>query len=170
MEIKVTFRHMAHDEKLREFAEKQLEKVSKYLYRPVEAQVVFDKEKSRTIAEVNILADHNQFFARDQGEDFYLTLDQVLDKIEAQIKKFHDRMKPAKNRRVEEEPGEASSTETPELVKSSEFLIAKPVTIEEAVDYLQNSPSQFVAFRKAENEKLCIIYKRDDGNFGLIEP
>jgi putative sigma-54 modulation protein len=171
MDIQVTFRHADHDEKLKDHAEKQIEKVSKFLYRPVEAQVIFSKEKARTIAEVSILADHNQFFARDQGEDFFLTLDQVMGKIESQIKKYHDRLKRSKGRKeTEEAVGEGSATDIPEIIKGNEYFIKKPITVEEAADLVEKSESQFIVFRKAENEKLCIIYKRHDGNFGLIEP
>jgi putative sigma-54 modulation protein len=171
MDIKVTFRHVDHDEKLKDHAEKEIEKVSKFLYRPVEALVIFSKEKSRTIAEVNILADHSQFFARDQGEDFFLTLDQVMDKIETQIKKFHDRLRHSKGRKeAEESVGEGSATDIPEIIKGNEYFIKKPITVEEAADLVAKSDSQFIVFRKAENEKLCIVYKRKDGNFGLIEP
>jgi len=171
MEIKVTFRHKEPDEKLKEYAEREVEKVSRLLYRPIEAQVIFSREKSRVIAEMNILADHSQFFARSQGEDFYLTFDQVVNKVETQVKKYHDRRKRSKGRRpVEEAVGEGSELGIPEIVRSSEFFISKPITVEEAVEVLENGASGFIAFRNAENEKICVVYRRQDGNYGLIEP
>ena len=133
--------------------------------------MIFSKEKARTIAEVNILADHNQFFARDQGEDFFLTLDQVMDKIEDPDQEISRPARHSKGRKESEEVfGEGSATDIPEIIKGNEYFIKKPITVEEAADLVDKSESQFIVFRKAENEKLCIIYKRHDGNFGLIEP
>jgi len=170
MKTKVTFRHLEADDQLRDYAENAIDKIAKLLYRPIEAQVVFSKQKSRAIAEVNILADHNQFFARGQGDDFHLTLDQTLDKIETQVKKFHDRRRHGKPRKGEEELGEGSATDLPEIIRSSEFFVRKPITVEEAVDCLENAASPFLVFRRAENEKICIIYRRPDGNYGMIDP
>jgi putative sigma-54 modulation protein len=171
MEIKVTFRHGEHDEELKDYAEKAIDKVTKFLYRPIEAQVLFIKEKSRRITEVTILADHNKFFASEQGEDFYLTFDKVIDKVEAQVKKQHDRLKRSKNRKpADDSIGEASEVGVPEIIKSNEFFIRKPITVEEAVDCLENASSNFIVFRNAENEKICVLYRRPDGNYGLIDP
>jgi putative sigma-54 modulation protein len=170
METKITFRHLPHDAELRDYTKNAVAKIAKFLYRPVEAQVVFSKEKSRAIAEVNILADHNKFFARGEGDDFYLTLDQTLDKIETQVKKYHDRRRHTKGGKPREEPGESSITDLPEIIKSNEFFIRKPITVEEAIDCLDNAASPFLVFRRAENEKICVVYRRPDGNYGMIDP
>ena len=170
MDVKVTFRHWEKDNTLKDYAEREIEKLSKYIYRAVEAQVIFIKEKSRATTEVNILADHNQFFAREQGEDFFKTFDQALDKVETQIKRYHEKHRHSKGKKPVEELGEASETGIPEIIKSNEFFISKPITVEEAVACLENVGSGFVVFRSAEKEKICVIYRRVDGNFGLIEP
>lgn len=170
MDVKVTFRHWEKDVELMDYAEKEIDKISKYIYRPVEAQVVFIKEKSRAITEVNILADHNQFFAREQGTDFFKTFDLALGKVETQIKKYHDKHRHAKGRKPVEEVGEASETGIPEIIKSNEFFISKPITVEEAVECLENVSAGFVVFRSADKEKICVLYRRVDGNFGLVEP
>jgi putative sigma-54 modulation protein len=170
MDIKVTFRHWDNDDKLKDYAESEIEKLSKYIYRPVEAQVIFIKEKSRAITEINILADHGKFFAREQGGDFFKTFDEALEKVEVQIKKYHDKHRHSKGRKPVEEVGEASETGIPEIIKSNEFFISKPITVEEAVDCLEHVPGGFIVFRSAEKEKICVLYRRPDGNFGLIEP
>ena len=170
MDVKITFRHWEKDQKLQDYAESEIEKLSKFIYRAVEAQVIFIKEKSRAITEINILADHNKFFAREQGGDFFKTFDQALEKVEVQIKKYHDKHRHSKGKKPVEEVGEASETGLPEIIKSNEFFISKPITVEEAVECLENVSSGFIVFRSAEKEKICVLYRRADGNYGLIEP
>jgi len=48
--------------------------------------------------------------------------------------------------------------------------VSKPITLEEAADYLMSSQKQFIMFRNADNEKISVLYRRGDGNLGLIEP
>ncbi len=171
MEIKVTFRHLEHDEKLRAHAEEEIMKISRYLRRPLEAQVIFTREKSRCLVEVNLFGDAVRFFAKEEDVDLTLALKQTLAKLEAQVKKYRDRMVRSKGKRAsEEEVAVGESTGEFEIVRSKEHLARKPITIEEAAEVLGNNQSHFIVFRNALNEKICVLFRKEDGNLGLIEP
>jgi len=170
MEIKITFRHLSVEPEFKEYAESGFQKLVRYIHRPVSAQAIFSKEKNRYIIELNVLADSNQFFAREQDDNFYLAFDQALSKLESQIKRFRDRLKPNKQKRGKKLGLAVREEEPDEILKSEEFYIPKPVSIEEAVFYLESMDAPFVVFRHAGNEKIRVLYKRRDGNLGLIEP
>ncbi len=169
MDPRVTFRHINPDPDLKSYAEQELNKVLKILHRPQEASIIFSKEKNRYIAELSISADGNRFFAREQADNFYLAFDQAFSKIENQIKRYRDKFKPSKKRREREEVVETEVENASEIIRTDELFLPKPVTIEEAIIYLEDSPTGFIVFRNAENERICVIYKREDGNYGLVE-
>ena len=171
MEIKVTFRHLEPEEELKKYAERELEKLAKYLHKPIEARLVFGKEKKRCMAELNLLGDSDQFFAKEEADDLYLAFDQALDKLKTQIKRHHDRWKRAKPKRdLGEESMVGESTSEFEIIRTNENLVSKPITLEEALNYLNDKQRIFVVFRNAGNERVCVLFRREDGNFGLIEP
>jgi putative sigma-54 modulation protein len=161
---------MEPEPKLKSYAEQELSKIARYLHKPIEAHLVFDREKKRCQAEVQLIGDGDKFFAREQADDFYLAFDQALSKLLVQVKKHHDRWKRAKNKADIEEEDLGEATGEFEIVRSSEHLVSKPITLEEAADYLMSSQKQFIMFRNADNEKISVLYRRGDGNLGLIEP
>jgi putative sigma-54 modulation protein len=62
------------------------------------------------------------------------------------------------------------STSEFEIIRTNENLVSKPITLEEALNYLNDKQRIFVVFRNAGNERVCVLFRREDGNFGLIEP
>jgi putative sigma-54 modulation protein len=159
------------EDKLKEHAEKEIEKLSRYLHRPLEAQAIFGKEKKRCQAELHIYGDGEHFFAREEKNDLFLAFDEALGKVEVQVKRHHDKWKRGKGKKeLEPETSLGEITGEFEVIRSSEHLAKKPITVEEAVEYLGNSADGFVVFRNAGNEKICVLYRRSDGNLGLIEP
>jgi len=171
MEVKVTFRRLEPEPELKTYAENEIKKLSRFLHRPIEAHLIFDREKKRCQAELNLFGDGDQFFAREEADDLYKAFDQALVKLEVQVKKHHDRWKRAKSKpALDEDTGLGEATGEFEIVRSKEHLARKPITIEEAAEVLGNSRNHFIVFRNAGNEKICVLYRREDGNLGLIEP
>jgi len=177
MDIIVTFRHMEPTESLKTYAEDKLSKIKKYMDFPIEAHVVLAVEKFRHIADVTLSVDGARIKGVEETEDMYSAIDQVMDKIEKQVKRYRSRVR---NRRTENRKGEEtqSMAETEELTDLNleepgievEKMDAKPMDIEEAAMQLERSQRDFLVFRNSRSMEINVIYKRKDGNLRLIEP
>lgn len=177
MDITVTFRHIEPTESLRLYAQEKLSKLRKYLDTPIEAHIVLEVEKFRHIAEVTLNADGTRINAAEETGDLYSAIDQVLDKIETQLKRHRSKIR---ERRPENARSEAAASEemieeravplTEEPAIVVEKLVSKPMDPEEAAMQLNMATRDFLVFRNSRTKEMNVIYKRRDGNLGLIEP
>lgn len=177
MDIAVTFRHMRPTEGLRRYAEEKVSKIKKYLDSPIEAHVVLSVEKFRHIADVTLSINGTWIKGIEQTDDMYSAIDQVMDKLEKQVKKSRSKIR---NRRTENRKAEEalSMEETEEEASFGmerpgikvEKMVAKPMDPEEAAMQLSTSQQDFLVFRNSRSEQINVIYKRKDGNLGLITP
>src|SRR3989339_1630538 len=108
MEIMVTFRHIEPTESLQLYAQEKLFKLRKYLDTPIEAHVVLEVEKFRHIADVTLNADGTRIKAAEETGDLYSAIDQVVDKIESQLKRHRSRIR---EKRPENAKGESILSE-----------------------------------------------------------
>lgn len=177
MEITVTFRHTEPVASLKTYAEEKLSKIKKYLDSPLEAHVVLEVEKFRHIADVTLSVDGTRIKAVEETGDMYSAIDKVMDKIEKQVKRFRAKVRQRNNENIKGEENLAQEARqevhgrgADEPVIEVEELDAKPMDPEEAAMQLEMSPSGFFVFRNAKSREINVIYKRRDGNLGLIEP
>jgi ribosome hibernation promoting factor len=167
----------------------------------IEAQVILDVQKYRHTAEVILhCSNHITLEASSESDDMYASIDQVLDKIARQMRKYKTRLmqrhRPRKGgvRHLEEqvlrwewlanlaespeqngaaEPvveAEAAVEESGPTVIHTEKYPIKPMFIDEAVLQMEMSTKQFLVFLNAKSEKVNVLYRRKNGDFGLIEP
>ena len=171
MDIVVTFRRMEPVESLRVYAQEKLSKIRKYLDTPIEAHVVLEVEKFRHIADVTLSIDGATIKGVEETEDMYSAIDQVMDKIEIQVKRYRSKIR---ERRPEAPRGEAPEEAAAQVAEESaivvEKLVTKPMDPEEAAMQLNMSQQDFLVFRNARSKEMNVLYKRRDGNLGLIEP
>ncbi len=174
MDITVTFRHIDSTDSLKEYAEEKLSKVSKYFDFPVEAHIVLTAEKFRRIADVTLNVNGTLIKAEEETEDMYAAIDQVMDKIEIQVKRYRDKTRNRRNKSEApisiahiDESGDLTADE-PNI--EVEKLVAKPMDPEEAAMQFTMALQDFLVFRNSRSGEINVIYKRKDGNLGLIEP
>ena len=177
MDITVTFRRTEPIESLRTYAEDKISKINKYLDSPIEAHVVLTVEKFRHQADVTLSVNGTRIKAVEETGDMYSAIDQVMDKIEKQVKRHLEKIR---NRRPEnikgetqlviEEANEAAVLAREEPVIVVEKMIAKPMDAEEAAMQLNLANQDFLVFRNARSREINVIYRRKGGNLGLIEP
>ena len=177
MDINVTFRHIEPTESLKAYAEEKALKIDKYFDFPVEVHIVLAVEKFRRMADVTLSVNGTVIKAVEETEDMYSAIDQVMDKIEKQIKRYRDKIKKrrSENRKTEESLAMEESEEISDLslegpIIETEKLVAKPMDPEEAAMQLTISQQDFLVFRNSITREINVIYKRKDGNLGLIEP
>ncbi|HEU0265972.1 MAG TPA: ribosome-associated translation inhibitor RaiA [Geobacterales bacterium] len=177
MQITVTFRHMEASEALKSYAEEKLERVKKYIDEPIVAHVFLTVEKIRHAADVTITAKGLTIKANDETNDMYASVDAVVDKIERQLRRYKERLKAHKptegrERQVTKSIVEAESLETRQqsVVIRSETFAVKPMSVDEAVMQMDLLHKDFFVFTDAGTEHINVVYRRKDGNIGLIEP
>ncbi len=138
--------------------------------------VIIDVEKNRQIAEIIVFWRDHTITAKDTNADMYMALSRAIAKIEKQAlklkKKMIDRKQAARpTAAVAPQPdGQLEATPRPPRIIAARRYPVKPMTAEEAALRLSSEADQFVVFRDADTERVGVLYKRKDGNFGLIEP
>ncbi len=177
MDIMVTFRHTEPIESLKSYAEEKISKIKKYLDSPLEAHVVLSVTKFRHQADVSISVNGTRIKAVEETGDMYSAIDQVMDKIEKQVTRHLSKTRSrrseslrSEDRVVGEGEEEAEAFVQDEHIIKVEAMIAKPMDPEEAAMQLNLSRQEFLVFRNAKSREINVIYKRGDGNLGLIEP
>ena len=176
MEISFTFRHMEPSTELRSYVEEKVYKVKKYFDSPVEAHIVLKIEKFRHIADMTLSIDGNKIKAVDESSDMYSSIDQAMDKIEEQLRRLMSRKKEYRLENIKGTDLLINGVETQEDQVESEPTIIraervdiKPMDINEAAMQMNMSKRNFFVFSNSKSKSINIIYKRNDGNLGLIE-
>jgi putative sigma-54 modulation protein len=86
MNIAITFRHIEPSEPVKKYAQEKIAKLQKFLRQPMQANVTLDMERLDHVVEVRISSGSEHYVSREQSEDMYASIDQVLDKLERQIR------------------------------------------------------------------------------------
>jgi putative sigma-54 modulation protein len=169
---------MDQSDALKTYVEEKLDRVKKYIEEPVIAQAYLTVEKIRHIAEITLTAKGITIKASEATNDMYASIDAVIDKIERQLRRYKERLKghkPATETRVREGrktivQAESLEQQQPPVVIRSEPIFIKPMSVDEAVMQMDLMHKDFLVFTDAGSENINVIYRRKDGNYGLIEP
>lgn len=185
MAVECTGRNVEVTPALKNLARERAERLERHLGGPANVRIVLSHEKHRFGAE--IIATHRR--ERWNAHE-YTTADPkaavaaAFEKIDAQAMKDHEKRRDRKNRVSQrllepDEPAAAtpstrktarSSARAPEpRVVKTRRLAVKPMSVEEAALFLADSEQEFLVFRDSSTEKVSVLYKRRDGNLGLIE-
>ncbi len=173
MQIKVTYRHMEPSDRVRAYVEEKIGRLKKYLVEPIEVNVVLTSEKFRYMAEATINSNGININASEETEDIYSSIDLLSDTLEAQIKKQLEKSRRKKLTLQEKVLSGASptfsGTEEDNPVVYTESYDPKPMDLEEAILRLNTSKRDFLVFTNSQHGRINVLYRRKDGNYGLIE-
>lgn len=175
--MKFTFieKKMAPSDSLRAYAEKKVSKIDRLFRTESEANVTFSTERGRFTAEITIKNNGTFFRAHETTSDMYASVDSAVATIERQIRKNKTRL--ARRLRQDafvRQPDVTSFAPEPEentfeIVRTKRFPM-KPMTHEEAILQMELLEHSFFAFKDEENDgAFAVVYKRNDGGYGLIE-
>jgi putative sigma-54 modulation protein len=153
----------------------KLDRFDKFLFNPAEASVVLSVEKFRHSAEINISGDRLNINGKEETGDMYSAIDMVLDKLEKQIKKNKQKIRNHRSgSKSRSRDIVAEDTTHMEEESSGEVMIRnieyKPMDIEEAIMQMDILTYNFLVFTNARTEKVNVLYRRKNGNYGLIQP
>jgi putative sigma-54 modulation protein len=181
MQVNITFRHLEPTDALKTHVRDRVAHVGKYIDRPSEAHAVLHVENLDHHAEITVKA--GRFLLRGTGrsQDMYASIDAAAERIEKQLKKhkakLYDHHKTnghgAEVRPVEVRHDVLDILEHPDrpshrVVKSTQFQ-AKPMSVDEAILQLELLDTSFYVFQNAADRAINVVFRREDGNFGLIE-
>lgn len=182
MNISFTFKNFEPSEHLKQYARKRLKKLGKFILNSDGADVsvllVVDKHRQR--AEVRVTGDQVDVAAAEQSDDMYSTIDLVMDKLSAQLKKQQEKKKEHR-RRSRQEPVVQMDTlqfeveegdERKRKIVTSDRFAPKPLSVEEAYGQLDaGGPKEtFIVFINALTNRVNILHRLANGDFGLIDP
>ena len=182
MDIRFSGKNISVTEGMREHLREKLVRLEKYAPRIVESHVILKKEKYLYVAEITLLAKNFRSYGDGVSkENIFTAMDQAYLRIEKQLKRFREKIKDHHKHGLSRvtsgleldqaaagKPAKASA-KGPRVVRTDSFE-AKPMSVEEASLQLKLSESPFLVYRNAADRKVNVIFKRGDGNHGLIEP
>jgi putative sigma-54 modulation protein len=177
VQIEYTGRHTEVTPKLKVLAEKKLSKLQKVLPGITNVHVILAVDKHRHIAELTVHTRNRDLTAIEESGDLATSLAAVMEKLARQAQKHVGKLRERKRRNPARASGRWVAPSAPardgdgevRVVKSRRF-VAKPMTIDEAVLEVAAGAEGLLVFRDARTEKLNVLYRRKDGNLGLIEP
>lgn len=177
MEIEFTGRHVEVTAAIDRLVRKELKKVDRILdSAPMSAHVRLSSEKHRKCAEIVLHWRDLVFTGIAENSDLKQSITAAANKVEKQVLRLKGKFESRKRRRAsagEVAPVPGGPVEeappVPRIVPARRYRV-KPMTAEEAAVTVAESADQFLVFRDADTSKIAVLYKRNDGNFGLIEP
>ena len=175
MKINLRGKNIDITEALQGYVEKRIGKLDRYFEKETEAQVLLSMTRENNIVEVTILLDGMILRGEESTLDMYASIDNVVEKLEKQIEKYKtklNRNKQKLGRALAEETGAAREEKVEEeskIVRVKRFAM-KPMVVEEAILQMDLLDHDFFVFFDAETEAVNVVYRRRDGNYGLIEP
>jgi putative sigma-54 modulation protein len=198
MQFAVTFRHMEPTDALKSYARERMERVRKYLPDPIACHVVLSTERHNHRIDVSFQLHNGLSIAgHETTENMYSSIDLCIAKIERQVRKYKGKLEGMRARphnvvalpwshsiideAFHELDGDGSSTNGKAVTRSDaqphpEFTVVKtekfhaqPMSVADAIVQLNLLHEAFLVFRLDTDGRVAVVYKRDDGNYGLIE-
>ncbi len=168
MDITISFRHIDIDEEIKYYIEDKMARLQKYVETPLDIHVVVSLErKYRHRIDVMFTVNGVVINAHEVMDDTRAAVDKILDKLERRLLKYRDKLKKYREAKTKLPVTEGEKEES--NIITTKILDTKPMDPEEAAMQLRASGDNFIIFRESERDNVCIMYKRKDGKYSLIE-
>jgi putative sigma-54 modulation protein len=177
MKLEFTGRNFTLTPAIKKHASEHFDKIAPVLNGALKVHMILSVEKHhRHIAEVVINWHDHALTGKADTTDMYTSVSKAVDRIRTQLLRIRGRIIDRKHHAVAVKqaapsplPELAPALSAPRIIRSRRYTV-KPMTPEEAMLGIEGSNEQFVVFRDAETNRVGVLYKRKDGNYGLIEP
>jgi putative sigma-54 modulation protein len=171
MKIELVAKNYQVNEKIDGVIAKKVAKLDKYFEDDAKCKIYLKKENARTCKiEMEVNYKNNMVRAQAYAENFYDAIDLVIPKLEKQIYKYRSKLeKQLKQNAFKDEAFAAEDLRPLKLVKTKKFKLT-PMDINEAMEEFEMLGHTFYVFLDKESSKVKVLYLRDDGDLGLIDP
>jgi putative sigma-54 modulation protein len=178
MKFEITGRHIEVTEALKAHVQELLDRIENaFNGKSTSAHVIIEVERGRHRSEIIVNWMNETLTADSRNADMYQSLTQTVNKIEKQARKLKDKVIDKSHRAKKAAVVVSTPADSAEKIARSPRIIqtngadGKPMTPEEAVLELENSARQFVVFRNADSAgSVAVLFKRHDGDYGLVQP
>lgn len=172
MKTTIVARKMDLTPGMKEYVEKKLTKLDRFFDEDAEAKITMSVEKNRQKIEATIYSRNTIYRVEQITSDMYVTMDKIIDDMERQIRKNKTRLEKRLRKDAFVDVGVYNvpiEEETEFNIIKTKTFITKPMSNEEAILQMNLLGHTFFVYKNAETEKNNIVYKRNDGNYGIIE-
>jgi putative sigma-54 modulation protein len=173
MQVTVIGRHIEATDALKQYATDKFSRLDKYLPKAVQVVITLSVvKKVHHIAEAVIKSNGFLIQASEETEEMYSAIDLLVEKIEGRVRRYKEKLvdhKHQNNKSAAEAAPSSPEDRVPQIIKTKRFDL-KPMLPEEAVMQMELLDKEFFIFANAGSGQVNVIYKRKDGNVGLIEP
>ncbi len=184
MEVSIHGRNIAITERLDEYVTKKAAKLDRYLPTIDEAHMELSVEKTRSaqdrhVAQLTVRNRGATLRAEERDQDIFAAIDAVVDKMQRQVSRYKERLYKRGERVAGEKPFSVAAEETPaeadaeetvgSIVRTKRFNVS-PMNPEEALAQMELLGHDFYVFFNADTESINVLYRRKDGNYGLLQP
>jgi putative sigma-54 modulation protein len=179
MDFKITGTNLDISTKAQRYIEAKFTKLNKHLPDIIDIKVEISEEGTKSPSQrfvvkaaVNSGVGHTLFHAEERAEDLIIAADRTLDLLTRQLEKFKGKLYQRGRRNPfarGKMPPEAPPQETKRIVKTKSFII-EPMTREDAIDQMERLGHDFFLFTEEKSTELELLYRRKDGNYGVIRP
>jgi len=178
MRISITQKNTSIPDNLKERIDRKIGKLEKFFDDDLEAVVRLAQERSgRHIAEITINVDGMVLRAEEVSGDMYMSVDKVIDKLVRQIRRHRTRLeKRIRSGALEEADNEEAGNAAEPVEESANALVRvkrfklKPMLVEDAISQMDMLGHSFFLFINADTGITCVVYRRLDGDIGMLEP
>jgi len=160
---------------IKEYIEKKIGRLDKYFKDSddTKVNVIIKLRGNKDVIEVTIIKDNTVIRAEEMDTDLYTAIDLVSEKLEKQIRKNKEKYNTLrlknKNKDIFEDFKVEEDKEKKQIVKKKKIDTSKPMDINEAILQMELVDHDFFIYKDSDINKICVLYKRKDNNYGLIE-
>lgn len=189
-DIQITGRHVEVTDPMKDYAMEKISKIERFINRIIDVNVIMDIQKLEHRVEIILTFGGMKITSTASSTDMYASIDKAVDKLAAQLRRYKSKIqdhhakglaiidmnvnvlkRPVEEDELDFEEEEAKDNRFhPHAIIKQETLPLKTLTYDEAVMKMELSGDAFLIFKSEEDLKLRVIYRRKDGNYGVIEP
>ncbi len=178
MQLTITGKNMEVPERLESYVRRKMGKLGRFVQDPVEVQVELAEENTkevdqRQVVQVTIFKNGTTVRGEERAAEMRTAVDAVIEKIERQIRRSKDKRVSRKRRA---KPLEEITADIPATAPNSSRVarvkrfVMSPMSEDEAIDQMEQLGHSFFLFRNSATDLLNVVYRRDDGTYGFLEP
>jgi putative sigma-54 modulation protein len=176
MNLIVSGKNLEVSERLKDYVDKKIGRLERFLPSLTEARVEFALEKTkaaaqREVVQVTLRTNGTILRGEERAADFAAAVDIVVEKLEKQIERYKGKHYRGRTQSERVVPAQAENDDSagPRIVRTKRFRMP-PMTDDEAVEQMEFLGHSFFVFKHVERGTINVLYRRNDGNYGLIEP
>jgi putative sigma-54 modulation protein len=173
MNVHYTARQAALTPEIEAYCEKRLARLKDLIDDVLDINIILGNQKGRSKAEIHVQAKGRGLVVVEETLDMMDSLNRAFDTLETRVRKERAKWREKKRRGGRERKALAPAVESPEperRVVRANFFSLKPMSLEEALQQLDVKAKEIFLFRREGSEEWAAVYRRKDGQYGLVEP